>query len=52
MTVLGPSTPTLLDPNARPYFLWWTELTVREFRRRVAEGDPAERAYWVGALLR
>ena len=33
---LPPTSPSLLDGNTRPYFLWWTEV----------------RAYWMGALLR
>ncbi|MBI5513062.1 MAG: hypothetical protein HY909_04795 [Deltaproteobacteria bacterium] len=49
---LGPTTEALRDPNSQPYFLWWTELTVGEFRRRLAAPDLDERAYWLGALLR
>lgn len=49
---LPPTSPDLLDPTTRPYFLWWTDLTVGEFRRRLAEGTSEERAYWIGALLR
>ncbi len=49
---LGPTSPDLLDPDVRPYFLWWTDLTVGDLRRRLGEGTPDERAYWIGALMR
>ncbi len=49
---LGPTSPDLLDADTRPYFLWWTDLTVGAFRRQIAADDPNERAYWLGALLR
>jgi len=39
-------------PNTRPYFLWWTDLTVAQFRERLASPDPEARAYWMAALLR
>ena len=46
------TSPELLEPGARPYFLWWTTATVSDFRRHLAEADPDVRAYWLGALLR
>jgi hypothetical protein len=49
---LPPTSLDLLRDDARPYFLWWTDATVGELRRRLASPDPAERAYWLGALLR
>lgn len=49
---LGPTHRTVLDPHARPYFLWWTDLTVDAFRARLSEGSDEDRAYWMGALLR
>ena len=49
---MGPTTSRLLDPNERPYFLWWTRLTVAEFRQRLREGTTEDRAYWLGALWR
>jgi hypothetical protein len=49
---LGPTSPQLLDGDTRPYFLWWTDLTVAGFRARLSSTDPTERAYWMGALLR
>ncbi len=51
-TRLGPTRPDLLDPDARPYFLWWSDVTVAEFRRALVRGGAEERAYWMGALLR
>lgn len=49
---LPPTCASLLDEGARPYFLWWTDVTVRQFKERLASPDPEERAYWLGALLR
>lgn len=49
---LQPTRTDLSDPTARPYFLWWTEVTVAEFRRHLADDADEERAYWMGALLR
>ena len=40
------------DGQSRPYFLWWTDLTVDEFQRRLEDPDPLRRGYWLGALLR
>jgi hypothetical protein len=50
--VLPPTDPSLAEPDTRPYFLWWTDATVGDLRQRLASSDPAERAYWLGALLR
>lgn len=49
---LPPTTRDLLDPQARPYFLWWTDATVEQLRRHLADPDAERRAYWLGALLR
>ncbi len=49
---LPPTTASLLDDAARPYFLWWTNATVGELKQHLAASDPEERAYWMGALLR
>jgi hypothetical protein len=49
---LPPTTPALLDESARPYFLWWTDATVGQLKEHLVSGDPDERAYWMGALLR
>lgn len=49
---LPPTSPALLNDSARPYFLWWTDATVADFKAHLAATDPEERAYWMGALLR
>ncbi len=49
---LPPTTDSLLDDDARPYFLWWTDATVGAFKEHLRSRDPEERAYWMGALLR
>ncbi len=49
---LPPTSPELDTPDARPYFLWWLDATVADLRARLADPDPAVRAYWMGALLR
>jgi hypothetical protein len=49
---LPPTSAALLDPSSRPYFLWWTDATVGEFRGHLASADADERAYWTAALLR
>jgi hypothetical protein len=49
---LPPTTPALLDDSSRPYFLWWTDVTIGELKEHLASADPEERAYWMGALLR
>ncbi|HOU94589.1 MAG TPA: hypothetical protein PLU22_26240 [Polyangiaceae bacterium] len=50
--VLPPTSPDLLLDESRPYFLWWADLTVGDFRRQLRSGTDEERAYWLGALLR
>jgi len=42
----------LVDAKGRPYFLWDVEMTLDEFRRRLSEGSPTQRAYLLGKLLR
>jgi hypothetical protein len=49
---LPPTSPELLRGGAKPYFLWWTDVTVSDFQRHLASDDPEVRAYWLGALLR
>lgn len=49
---LPPTSPALNDPAAKPYFLWWTDATVADFRRHLRDPDGDRRAYWLGALLR
>ncbi len=48
-----PCTSTDLHlPHTRPYFLWWTDLTVARFREQLVSPDLERRAYWIAALLR
>lgn len=49
---LPPTTEALHGPEDRPSFLWWLDATVADLRRHLASTDQAERAYWMGALLR
>lgn len=49
---LAPTSASLLDDEARPYFLWWTNTTVGELKAHLRSRDAEERAYWLGALLR
>lgn len=49
---LPPTSATIGDPATRPYFLWWTDATVADFRRHLQDPVPSQRAYWMGALLR
>ena len=50
--VLGPTSPSLYDDDARPYFLWWTDATVRDLKVKLKDPDLEIRSYWLGALLR
>jgi hypothetical protein len=52
MGLLPPTSTALLDPAARPYFLWWSDATVADFRDSLRLADPEMRAYWLAALLR
>ena len=52
LATLPPTSPDLLDPAAKPYFLWWCDATVGDLRRNLRLTDPDERAYWLGTLLR
>jgi len=49
---LPPTSSDLLEPGRRPYFLWWTDCTVADFKSNLSDPDPKTRAYWLGALLR
>jgi hypothetical protein len=49
---LPPTTDSLFDDSARPYFLWWTDATGGQLKEHLASADPEEQAYWMGALLR
>ncbi len=44
--------PELLYPETRPYFVWWSEMTVAQFHAALRSPDLDLRAYWMGALLR
>jgi len=35
--------------DTRPYFLWWTDMTVGDLRRMLGSENLEERAYWMGA---
>ncbi len=49
---LPPTSPDLYRDDAHPYFLWWLEFTVGDFKRALNDPDPTTRAYFLGALLR
>lgn len=49
---LPPTSPDLLQPTTRPYFLWWLDATVADLRAALAADDPNTRGYFLGALLR
>lgn len=38
--------------SARPYFVWWADVTVGDLKQKLASGDIEQRSYWLGALLR
>jgi hypothetical protein len=42
----------MVDAAGRPYFLWDVDMTLDEFRRRLADPDPDVRGYLVGKLMR
>ena len=50
--VIPPTSSELRHPATRPYFLWWTNATVGDFRIHLQDPNPRRRAYWMGALLR
>ncbi len=50
--VLPPTSASLADAASRPYFLWWTNVTVGDLRGYLTSSDADERAYWTGAVLR
>jgi hypothetical protein len=50
--VLPPTSSDLLRDETRPYFLWWTNVTVGRLREFLRSPDAQERSYWLGALLR
>jgi len=50
--MLPPTMPELLQPEARPYFVWSSEMTVAEFHAVLRSPDLDLRAYWMATLLR
>ena len=52
MRGLPPTSANLSDDGQKPYFLWWTDVTSGDRRRKLQEGPASARAYWLGALLR
>jgi len=53
MSLLNPTPSDLLvDGQGRPYFLWDCEMTLAEFRAKLATGCRDERAYLTGKLMR
>jgi hypothetical protein len=50
--VLPPTSANLLDDETKPYFLWWVDASIADLRQHLASSDPAEKAYWLGAVLR
>ena len=49
---LPPTSTALLDDETRPYFLWWTDVTVGGLKQRLDLDDLDVKAYWMAALLR
>lgn len=49
---LPPTSNFAENDGALPYFLWWTHVTVGEFRQLIRDPEREVRAYWVGSLLR
>ena len=50
--MLPPTMPQLLQPETRPYFAWWSGITVAELHAALHSSDLDLRAYWMGTLLR
>jgi hypothetical protein len=52
-SMLCPTPPAkLTDSSGRPYFLWDSDLTLEDFRSRLADADPSVRAYYLAKLMR
>ena len=53
MRFLNPTPPSLLvDAQGRPYFLWDSNMTLKELRAGLVDPDPEVRAYLVGKIMR
>ena len=50
--MLPPTMPELSLPDARPYFVWSTQMTVAQLHSALKSPDLDVRAYWMGTLLR
>jgi hypothetical protein len=51
--MLAPTPPEqLVDAESRPYFLWDVEMTLAEFKERLAGSGLPVRAYLVGKMMR
>ena len=51
-SLLPPTSENLRVGSTRPYFLWWTDMTVACLHEALRDPVPEQRAYWMGALLR
>jgi hypothetical protein len=52
MSRLPLTSDALLDPEHRPYFLWWLDCSVGELVGHLDSADLDCQAYCLGALLR
>jgi hypothetical protein len=53
MSILNPTPPErMVDSRGRPYFLWDVDLTLQEFRQKLADPDADVRACFLGRLMR
>jgi hypothetical protein len=52
LTRMPPTSLFAEDEHALPYFLWWTDVTVGQFRKLIHHPEVETRAYWIGSLLR
>jgi len=52
MALLPPTSNSLLDPEHRPYFLWWLDCSTGKLREHLESEDLDLKAYFLGALLR
>ncbi len=51
--MLNPTPPErMIDAAGRPYFLWDCDMTLAEFRRRLASDKLDSRLYLIGKLMR
>jgi hypothetical protein len=43
---------SIVDAEGRPYFLWDVQMTLTDFKERLAGGELPVRAYLVGKVMR